>query len=212
MTTRKVDITYFNYCGLGESVRLWAAAAGVPFNDNELTKAQWPKVKADASKTPFGQLPVLQSGGFQLAQAVAILQYIADKARKGSVSAEERATTLMYALFVADIQVAMFASEDAPDQKERERKIAHDLLPRLERLNAHVARSTTGWLVGDSISFADTAAFEVVSATLRKFPHLQPSVDKLTSLRALMERVRRNELVAAYLARPEVVKRWAPYT
>merc|ERR1712098_767625 len=153
-------------------------------------------------------MAVLQAGDFQLAQSVAMLQYIADKAGEGEVSAEQRAATLSYALFVADIQKAMYASQGVKDEQEREEKIAKDLVPRLERLDAHAARAASGWLVGDSITFADTAVFEVVSQLQRELPQLKANVDKLPSLQALLERVRQHERVAEFLAKPEVAKRW----
>src|SRR2546422_974663 len=67
-------LTYFDAAtSRGEECRLALHVAGLPFEDERLTRDQWAARKAS---TPFGALPVLAIDGRQLAQSNAILRFI----------------------------------------------------------------------------------------------------------------------------------------
>src|SRR5207253_1774683 len=67
-------LTYFDAAtSRGEECRLALHVAGLPFEDERLTRDQWAARKAS---TPFGALPVLVTDGRQLAQSNAILRFI----------------------------------------------------------------------------------------------------------------------------------------
>ncbi|KIH48781.1 glutathione S-transferase protein [Ancylostoma duodenale] len=67
-------LTYFPVRGAGECARQIFALAGQEFEDVRLTKEQFAPVKPNM---PFGQLPVLEVDGKQLAQSLAICRYLA---------------------------------------------------------------------------------------------------------------------------------------
>uniref|UniRef100_F1LBG7 Glutathione S-transferase 1 n=1 Tax=Ascaris suum TaxID=6253 RepID=F1LBG7_ASCSU len=69
-------LTYFNIRGLGEGARLIFHQAGVEFEDNRLSREDWPSLKPS---TPFGQLPLLEVDGEVLAQSTAIFRYLGRK-------------------------------------------------------------------------------------------------------------------------------------
>jgi len=67
-------LTYFDTAASrGEECRLALHVAGLPFEDERLSRDQWAARKAS---TPFGALPVLAIEGRQLAQSNAILRFI----------------------------------------------------------------------------------------------------------------------------------------
>uniref|UniRef100_A0A0K0FSK0 glutathione transferase n=1 Tax=Strongyloides venezuelensis TaxID=75913 RepID=A0A0K0FSK0_STRVS len=62
--------------GLGEPARLMFKHAGVDFEDILIDKKDWPSLK---STTPFGQVPVLEVDGTQIAQSFAIYKFLAKR-------------------------------------------------------------------------------------------------------------------------------------
>src|SRR3990170_1821809 len=70
----KLKLTYFDFHGgRGEPARLALSIAGIPFEDDRVPLADWPRRKGD---TPFGALPVLEADGKILAQSNAINRYV----------------------------------------------------------------------------------------------------------------------------------------
>jgi glutathione S-transferase len=67
-------ITYFNVRGYAEMSRLILEYAKQPYEDVRVEHAEWPKIKPNF---PFGQLPVLEVDGKQLAQSCTIARYLA---------------------------------------------------------------------------------------------------------------------------------------
>lgn len=69
-------LTYFGVRGYGEPARLMFRHAGVDFDDNVIDHSVWPKIKPT---TPFGQVPVLEVEGKQIAQSFAIYRFLGNK-------------------------------------------------------------------------------------------------------------------------------------
>lgn len=69
-------LTYFDFRGLGESIRLLLSYGGQEFEDvrMEYGGEEWQKFKPN---TPFGQLPLLEFDGKQIFQHVAVSRYLA---------------------------------------------------------------------------------------------------------------------------------------
>jgi glutathione S-transferase len=67
-------LTYFDFDGgRGEPIRIALHAAGIAFEDNRLTFAQFSEMRAS---TRFNSLPVLEIDGAAVTQCVAISRYI----------------------------------------------------------------------------------------------------------------------------------------
>ncbi|TMS34860.1 hypothetical protein L596_002367 [Steinernema carpocapsae] len=69
-------LTYFDGRGLGEPARMLFAFNKIPFEDIRIKKEEWLALKP---KTPYGQLPVLEVDGKELAQSFAIYRYLANE-------------------------------------------------------------------------------------------------------------------------------------
>ncbi|VDM81296.1 unnamed protein product [Strongylus vulgaris] len=69
-------LTYFDGRGLGECARQLFALADQKYEDIRVTHETFPALKP---KLPFGQLPLLDEDGKELAQSNAINRYLAKK-------------------------------------------------------------------------------------------------------------------------------------
>jgi glutathione S-transferase len=68
-------LTYFDLTGLGEPIRFLLSYGGLDFVDQRVTKEEWVALK---SKTPVGQMPLLEVDGKVLYQSLAIVRYLAN--------------------------------------------------------------------------------------------------------------------------------------
>ena len=70
----KLKLTYFDFHGgRGETARLALSLAGIPFEDDRVPGADWPRRKPS---TPFGSLPVLEVDGAIVTQSNGINRYV----------------------------------------------------------------------------------------------------------------------------------------
>ncbi|VDM69938.1 unnamed protein product [Strongylus vulgaris] len=69
-------LTYFDGRGAAEVIRQIFVLADEKFEDVRYTHEEWPKHK---SEMPFGQMPVLEIDGQQLAQSHAIARFLAKR-------------------------------------------------------------------------------------------------------------------------------------
>ncbi|GFH17413.1 uncharacterized protein HaLaN_14046, partial [Haematococcus lacustris] len=69
-----IKLFYFDLPGWAEATRLMFKLRGIPFDDVTFSHEEWPKFKPNM---PFGQVPVLEVDGQQLAQTAAIERYVA---------------------------------------------------------------------------------------------------------------------------------------
>ena len=61
-----IRLTYFDLKGRAELARLCFVYGGIGFVDRRISKEKWTEVK---SKTPLGQLPVLEIDGHKICQS-----------------------------------------------------------------------------------------------------------------------------------------------
>uniref|UniRef100_A0A914WPB6 Glutathione S-transferase n=1 Tax=Plectus sambesii TaxID=2011161 RepID=A0A914WPB6_9BILA len=74
--TGQYKLTYFPLRGLGEQTRLLLNDQGIPFEDFQFDRNDWPKIKPTMH---FGQVPCLNDGDTQIVQSGAIMRHIARK-------------------------------------------------------------------------------------------------------------------------------------
>ena len=208
-------LTYFDIAGRAEPIRLAAAVGAVEINDERLTGAEFGARKAQGDFT-YGSLPIFRTAdGRTLAQAHAILRYVARSATNdANLYPQEDAFA------ASEIDEVLNATSDLNEklyaayfQKDAEKKAAlvEDLIavqfpkflgPFERKIEAAVARgSNSGYLVGDSITLADlvfftTAAF-ITSGAVEGLPE---AFAHFTRLSQLKDAVAAEPTVAAYYA------------
>ena len=71
---KSIKLFYFDFHGgRGETARLALSIDGVPFGDERVKGADWPRLKPSM---PFGELPVLEVDGQRISQLNAINRYV----------------------------------------------------------------------------------------------------------------------------------------
>lgn len=212
----KLTLKYFPIGGRAEPIRLAAAIGKVAFTNQVFTFPEFSEIK---STLPFGQLPVLEIESDDgkksvITQSSAILRYI------GKIGGTYPSDALE-ALQVDEINGIMDdlietlamtvggAVKNGLSEKEwtGEEKIAirqkwmKDTMPKfLGYLEAKLKESTSGWLVGDSITIADLRVEGnldwISSGTLDGIP--KNVLDTYPLLKGHMKKVRDHEDVKAW--------------
>uniref|UniRef100_A0A914VP22 glutathione transferase n=1 Tax=Plectus sambesii TaxID=2011161 RepID=A0A914VP22_9BILA len=156
---------YFPLRGRAESIRLLFAHAGVQFTDERIPRDQWPAMK---EQMPLKQVPVLEvDGKVRIAQSTAILRYLAHQFGMAGKSPldEARVDMLGEAIQDAVMQVRewIFVMVGrTPGDKDA--KFTEVVVPVLDNIGAVfeqvLKENTSGWLVGDSVTWVDLHAAE----------------------------------------------------
>ncbi|CAL7934088.1 unnamed protein product [Xylocopa violacea] len=179
-------LTYFPLEGLAEPIRFLLSYAEIPFEDYRFDRADWPKIKPT---TPFGQVPVLEVDGKQVAQSVAISRYLAKQCGlvgKNDWEALEIDATVDT---INDIRVriAAYHYEENAEVKAAKQKIANEHVPYfLERLDAQVKKNG-GYFVGGALSWADLTFVALLDYL--NFMNKSDLIEKYENLKQLREKV-----------------------
>ncbi|PIC25231.1 hypothetical protein B9Z55_018244 [Caenorhabditis nigoni] len=160
-------LTYFNARGYAEPARLLFHLAGVPFEDFRMTHGDgtWEKIK---DSTPFGQVPVLSVDGTEIPQSMAIIRYLANQFGYAGKTPEEKAwvdaIVDQYKDFMSAFMQFVLAQHNGKPTEEVERLKTEVYAPAKETyikiLNGLLEKSKSGFLVGESLTFADLVVAE----------------------------------------------------
>ncbi|KNC78068.1 hypothetical protein SARC_09489 [Sphaeroforma arctica JP610] len=155
-----IKLTYFDFKGRGEPIRVAFAYGDVLYVDNRIQYKDWPSVKAT---TPLGQLPILEVDGKVYTQGFAILRYAGKKA--GLYPSDElealrvdEALQVIEESFNAKIGQSM-GIQDAEEKKAFRSKLVTEVLPPYA---AKLDEYCDGGYFGNSISIADIAMNEII--------------------------------------------------
>jgi len=157
---------YFPFRGRGEQVRLLFHALEIPFDDVRVDRAAFAGLRAAGpGRLAFGALPLLEDDGFCLVQGPAIMGYLGTKhgARPSELRDGARCDALV--LGAEDLRVRYFRafSDDTAKKVEFVRgEWTERWLPRLDGLL--VLNGGQGHFVGDALSVADVAIWDVLDA------------------------------------------------
>src|SRR5947207_194769 len=163
----KTTLTYFDFSGSrGEECRLALHLAGIPFQDERLTRAQWDARKASS---PFGALPILTvEGKPPLGESNAILTLIGRQNGLHPNDEWEAARHLAIMCAVEDMRATLGPinrlSDPAAKQRARE-EVAAGYLPEWGR---HIERQLGAgpFVGGDRIGVVDLKLFVVLGPFL----------------------------------------------
>eukprot|EP01128_Nolandella_sp_AFSM9_P008610 TRINITY_DN5295_c0_g1_i1.p2 TRINITY_DN5295_c0_g1~~TRINITY_DN5295_c0_g1_i1.p2 ORF type:complete len:235 (+),score=87.40 TRINITY_DN5295_c0_g1_i1:39-707(+) len=158
--------SYFDFVGWrAEPARVFMVLHDIPFEDDRVVFADWPAMKNDPTKAPFGSLPVLSVDGKLLTQTSAQLAYLSQLVGGQKDLFKEAKANELVAVF-EDISARLFKSGEEgidKDVKMALRKtLAEETFPKwLKRLEtalsvAFEGREAGGLLFGgDKPSQAD---------------------------------------------------------
>ncbi|EGT48727.1 hypothetical protein CAEBREN_14802 [Caenorhabditis brenneri] len=167
-------LTYFDVRGYAEPARILFHLAGVPFEDKRITheSGDWEKMK---DKTPFGKIPVLSVDGFEIPQSAAITRYLAKKFGYAGKIPEEQAwadaIVDQFKDFISSFSQLLMAQRTGKPAEEVARIASEVAMPARDAffkiIDGILEKSKSGFLVGDSLTFADIVIVENVT-TLEK--------------------------------------------
>jgi glutathione S-transferase len=149
---------------------------------------------------PQGIVPVVRTEDFQLSEACAVLQYIADRAPEKALApapgSRDRYVLSQWLSFVATEvhkkhMWMIFSSKTGPEQKDWARANA---APMLAYVEAHLA--TRSYLLGETFTVADIYLWWALFIA----PHGGLSLEPYPALRAFVERVRARPSIRTVLA------------
>lgn len=205
--------------GRGEFVRLAFEEAGVPYVD----VARLPKGKgggidaiakmlrgAGKGTRPFAP-PFLKAGRIVVAQTAAILLYIGPrlglvpKDEAGRLAVHQHQLTIMDLAAEAHdthhpIATGLYYEEQKPEAKKRAARFISDRIPKFLGYFEEVLGKRK-FLVGASLSYADTSMFQILEGLRYAFPKAVKRFEKkIPRLVALHERVVTRPGIAKYLA------------
>jgi len=178
-------LTYFDFPGRAEPIRLAFVIGGIAFEDERLTKEQFGAAKA-AGTFALGSVPVLTVDGVQIPQSVAQLRYAAQLAGLIPSDPVQAARADAAAVTFEELLQACGPSGREQDQDKKKQlrlELADGLFTRvLTTLNTW---AESGYLAGGQLSHADLSARQFVQALdtgffdyfpehfTDKFPNLQ---------------------------------------
>jgi glutathione S-transferase len=202
--------------GRGEFVRLVLEDLGLPYRDVARDGGDIEAALAGELAPYAFAVPVLRDGALVIPQTVAITRFLGE--RHGLAPADERGRLLAHgiALTIADlvgevhdthhpISVAETYEKQKPAAAQRAKAFREHRLPKflgyLEGLLGHDQTSDGRFVIGDRVSYADLATFQVLEGLAYAFPKAF-AAQEIPKLRALRDRTAERPRLAAYLASP----------
>ncbi|BFZ08991.1 hypothetical protein BsWGS_12030 [Bradybaena similaris] len=185
---------YFNARARGELPRLICAATGIDYIDERLEDSVWEsKYK---SKTPYGQIPVVEIDGKLYAQKLAISLYFA---RKGGLYPTNASPldllkidhALLFSEEILEDYVSAMTKKYFHNEPEPVEKVKAEIFPqKLPRLEKLLRENGTGYYVGNQLTIVDLSAFDVTEHVvyamgqeyLNSFPLIKAHFEKVGQL------------------------------
>ncbi|GMS92626.1 hypothetical protein PENTCL1PPCAC_14801, partial [Pristionchus entomophagus] len=192
-------LSEFDTRGLAEVSRQLFILSGTPYEDNRISKDQWPALK---EKYGFGELPVLEVDGKQIPQSLAIARYLAKEFGFYGANAFEAAWIDALADqakdFISDIHpyFAIAMGMVAGDTDKAKAEIALPAIKKHFDLFEKVAKDngSNSHFVGSNFSYFDILISEFVFSidsflpgSFDAFPTVLAVRAKVTSIPAIKE-------------------------
>ncbi|KAL6067596.1 Glutathione S-transferase P [Balamuthia mandrillaris] len=201
MSVEKPTLTYFNTPGRAEVARLLLELAGadyewVGFAYKGSAGGNWAEYKsAHAEELAFGQVPRYQEpDGLDLVQSSAIARYLAKKHGFNGANETEAALIDQFSEGVVDFGSVSISVVFAPEGSKAQllvKLLSEDLPKWLGYFERALAKSGTGYFVGDKVSYADLQLFialnlvftlEGTREIFEGFPHVKAAHEKVANL------------------------------
>ena len=215
--------------GRGEVIRLALEEAGADYIDvarnskgQEDNQSAIIDILQDSTlmSPPFAP-PFLVDGDIIIAQAAAILQYLAPKIGLIGESQEAQIFAHQIQLTVSDfltevhdthhpIASELYYEEQAEESKRRSANFIKLRIPKyLDYFEKIIAnnKSNSGWLIGNSLTYPDLSLFQIIEGLNYAFPKAFPNVaEKCTNALNLRDAVAARPNIATYLKSDRRIK------
>ena len=198
MSTYK--LTYFKGKGRAEVTRLIFAQAGVQYEDIRVTREEWKELKPN---TPYGELPVLEIDGKQLAGSGPIARLVAERfnlAGSNDFENADIASIIVVLQALTEKLGGLFFEKDETRKAELKKALEEEHIPKnLGALEKRAAgnNSANGWIWGAKVTYAELHAYYIISYckmispnVLDKYPVLakmSTSVENLPNIAKWLE-------------------------
>jgi prostaglandin-H2 D-isomerase / glutathione transferase len=149
-------LTYFNFGGKGQPIRLAYVYGGIEFEDERIEFSGWPERKPT---TPLGQLPVLTVDGKQYVQTVALLRYVGGRAGIYPACGTKEQ------LIVDDVVSTIEEAWATPPLAERRAFVEGKMTKLLHHVESFVTENSgdaANFILGNDISIADIFLYSFV--------------------------------------------------
>ncbi|CAG5129349.1 unnamed protein product [Candidula unifasciata] len=200
MADSKITVTYFDFSGRAECIRLVLTYAGKEFVDNRIKQEQWPGIKP---KSPFGQLPFVEIDGKVYGQSLALANFFArefnlyGKSNLDSLKIDQLAQ--LNEDYIQEV-VKVFREPDAEKKAAIEKNIKEVVAPKFWAFYERLLKENNGqYFVGQSVTLADLIAYDAVTGFIKTYAG--PLPDSYPLLKALVEKIGSNNNIAAYKAK-----------
>lgn len=197
MPERIPTLTYFQFRGLGEPIRLLLEDLGLAYEDRriDLMSEAWPKL---APQLPFRQLPRLEIDGLTLFQSQAILRHLARANGLGGETEAERLRCDVSVEAARDVQQRLWDHFWTPGSDTLEAAqafAAGQLASELGKLGGWLGEAT--YFAAERPLFADYFVLTVLDEAAAFFPD---AVERTANLPAYRRRMYARPRLAAYAA------------
>lgn len=191
---------YFPIRGRGEQVRLFFRAFEIAFEDAHTKRDAFLALKKEGpAMLAFGSLPMLEDSSFRLCQGPVILSYLARKHDAAPTDPQQGAMADSIAWGAEDLRTQYFKLLGDEAETKQAEFIAENWqqrwLPHLDGLLE--LNGAPGHFVGDSLSHADIAVWDVLDAILSNIDAAK--LDGFLHLTAFYDTFRARPAVAAYI-------------
>lgn len=201
--------------GRGEFVRLTLEEAGVPYKDvareNEPALMRLLKDR-NLDHPPFAP-PFLKAGKLLIGQTANILMFLGVRHGLAPKSEAGRLWTHQLQLTISDlvaevhdahhpISSGLYYEDQKREAARRTQALRNERLPKYLGYFARVlAQSSSGWLAGRRLTYADLSLFQVMAGLRYAFPRRTKALERAYGqLTTLHDRVAARPKIAAYLA------------
>lgn len=184
-------LTYFNSKGMGELPRYVLFHSGIPFEDNRITKEQWPELKPTM---PFARMPVLEEDGVQVSGGRVIARYLGEKPEFNLAGSNplENAQIASVGDFLDDLQHEIIKAHMEKDA-ERKAAIVKDFLengvPKYYGTLHKRLEDNGGYLWGGKLTWVDfyfavllDFVYDHFKDVFQKFPKIIEFKEKIEAL------------------------------
>lgn len=184
---------YFPFRGRAEQIRLLLHTVQQPFENVTINREGLLALKKEGpTKLAFGSVPMLEDGDFRLVQGPAIMGYLGRKHGIAPTEPQAAARAEAITLGAEDLRSKFFTLLGRGNEEKQAAFLAEDWklrwLPGFEGLLQN--NGSTGFMVGDQLSYADIAVWDALDgvltlikgASLEGFPGVIAFQEKIAAL------------------------------